>query len=104
MHDSRVHPIAFLPTSLMHYYSGQPMQSYTGVDSFRGALLRTVTRWQPQRGAIKRNPDLKGMPVVMALAHDEAASVIRCIEGGADDYLPKPINQPDVVSRASDQA
>ena len=41
---------------------------------------------------MKRGPNLKGVPVVMVLALDDTASVIRCIEAGADDYLPKPFN------------
>jgi adenylate cyclase len=32
------------------------------------------------------------VPVIMISAVDEAESVVRCIETGADDYLPKPFN------------
>ena len=32
------------------------------------------------------------VPVIMVSALDETDSVIRCIEAGADDYLPKPVN------------
>ncbi|MAG96272.1 MAG: adenylate cyclase [Rhodospirillaceae bacterium] len=41
---------------------------------------------------MKGDPRLKGLPVVMVSALDETSSVIRCIEAGADDYLPKPVN------------
>lgn len=41
---------------------------------------------------MKRDPNLKGVPVVMVSALDDTTSVIRCIEAGADDYLPKPLN------------
>ncbi len=41
---------------------------------------------------MKRDPNLKGVPVVMVSALDDTTSVIRCIEAGADDYLPKPFN------------
>ena len=42
--------------------------------------------------AIMADPDLKHIPVIMVSALDEMDSVIRCIELGAQDYLPKPAN------------
>jgi DNA-binding response OmpR family regulator len=39
---------------------------------------------------IKADDDLKALPVIMISAVDEMASVVRCIEMGAEDYLPKP--------------
>ena len=39
---------------------------------------------------LKADPDLKALPVIMISAVDEMASVVRCIEMGAEDYLPKP--------------
>jgi adenylate cyclase len=38
------------------------------------------------------------VPVIMISAVDETDSVVRCIESGADDYLPKPFNP--VILRA----
>ena len=38
------------------------------------------------------DPHLKNVPVVMVSAVDELESVVKCIELGAEDYLPKPIN------------
>ena len=32
------------------------------------------------------------LPVIMISALDDLESVVRCIELGADDYLPKPFN------------
>jgi len=39
---------------------------------------------------LKADPELRDIPVVMISALDELASVVRCIELGADDYLGKP--------------
>ncbi len=39
---------------------------------------------------LKADPDLKALPVIMISALDEMASIVRCIEMGAEDYLPKP--------------
>jgi len=39
---------------------------------------------------LKGSPDLKALPVIMISAIDEMASIVRCIEMGAEDYLPKP--------------
>ena len=38
------------------------------------------------------DPRLRHVPVIMISAVDEIDSVIRCIELGAEDYLPKPFN------------
>jgi serine phosphatase RsbU (regulator of sigma subunit) len=47
---------------------------------------------------LRADRDLSRIPVVMISAVDEIASVARCIELGAADYLPKPFNP--VVLRA----
>ncbi|MEI8312091.1 MAG: PP2C family protein-serine/threonine phosphatase, partial [Verrucomicrobiota bacterium] len=36
--------------------------------------------------------DIRHIPVIMISALDEIESVVRCIEAGAEDYLPKPFN------------
>lgn len=41
---------------------------------------------------IKADPVTRHIPVIMISALDELESVIRCIESGAEDYLPKPFN------------
>jgi GAF domain-containing protein len=43
-------------------------------------------------GAMKASEGLRHIPVIMISAVDEIDSVIRCIELGAEDYLPKPFN------------
>ena len=42
--------------------------------------------------AIKADPALRHLPVIMITAVDEVESAVRCIELGAMDYLPKPFN------------
>lgn len=42
--------------------------------------------------ALKADQKLRHLPVIMISAVDELDSVIRCIELGAEDYLPKPFN------------
>ena len=41
---------------------------------------------------IKSDPRLQHVPVIMISAVDEIESVVRCIEMGAEDYLPKPFD------------
>ena len=41
---------------------------------------------------LKADPRLRDVPVIMISGLREADSVIRCIEAGAEDYLPKPFN------------
>jgi CheY-like chemotaxis protein len=42
---------------------------------------------------LKANPDLNHIPVIMLTALDDLESVVRCIEMGAEDYLPKLPNE-----------
>jgi two-component system, cell cycle response regulator len=41
---------------------------------------------------LKANPRLRDIPVIMISAVEELESVVKCIELGAQDYLPKPFN------------
>jgi class 3 adenylate cyclase len=47
---------------------------------------------------LKATPGAEHVPVIMISAVDQTESVVRCIEIGADDYLPKPFNP--VILRA----
>lgn len=47
---------------------------------------------------IKADHKLRHIPVIMLTAVDEPASTVRCIENGAEDYVPKPFNP--VILRA----
>ena len=42
---------------------------------------------------IKTDMALRHIPVIMISAVDDMESVVRCIELGAEDYLPKPFNR-----------
>jgi class 3 adenylate cyclase len=50
---------------------------------------------------IKRDMRLRHVPVIMISAIDELESVVRCIELGAEDYLPKPFNATLLQARVS---
>ena len=41
---------------------------------------------------LKADPNLRAIPVIVLSALDEIGSVVRCIELGAEDYLPKPFD------------
>src|SRR5262249_10259351 len=41
---------------------------------------------------IKADPRVRHTPVIMISALDDMAAVVRCIEMGAEDYLPKPFD------------
>ena len=41
---------------------------------------------------LKADERLREIPVIMISGLEETASVVRCIEAGAEDYLPKPFN------------
>lgn len=46
---------------------------------------------------IKADASLREIPVIMVSGLDEVASVVRCIEEGAEDYLSKPLD-PTILS------
>jgi len=41
---------------------------------------------------LKANPDLSGLPVIVISAAEQMESAVKCIESGAEDFLPKPFN------------
>lgn len=50
---------------------------------------------------VKADNKLRHIPVIMITALDEIHSVARCIEMGAEDYLPKPFNPVLLMARVS---
>jgi signal transduction histidine kinase len=51
--------------------------------------------------AMKSDVRLREIPVVMISGIDDLESVVRCIERGAEDYLPKPFNPTLLRARVS---
>ncbi len=49
--------------------------------------------------AIKSDPFLRHLPVIVASGMNELESVARCIELGAEDFLPKPVNSTILRAR-----
>ena len=50
---------------------------------------------------LKGDSDLRHIPVVMVTSVDDVESAVRCIELGADDYLPKPIDPVLLTARVN---
>jgi CheY-like chemotaxis protein len=50
---------------------------------------------------LKAAPATRDIPVIMISALDDMASVVRCIERGAEDYLPKPFDPTLLRARVS---
>jgi class 3 adenylate cyclase len=48
---------------------------------------------------IRENPVTATLPVVMVTALDPTQERVKGIEAGADDFLSKPINQPELLAR-----
>ena len=49
--------------------------------------------------ALRANPDTEMLPVVMVTALDQSEERIKGIEAGADDFLSKPVSQPELLAR-----
>ena len=50
---------------------------------------------------MKADPATRDLPVIMISALDDVASVVRCIERGAEDHLPKPFDPVLLRARIS---
>jgi DNA-binding response OmpR family regulator len=51
--------------------------------------------------ALKNDPKLSGLPVIVISAADQLETAVKCIEAGAEDYLPKPFNPTLLHARAT---
>ena len=49
--------------------------------------------------ALRADPDTGILPVVMVTALDPAQERVKGLEAGADDFLSKPINAPELLAR-----
>ncbi len=48
---------------------------------------------------LKGNPNTRDIPIVMVTALNEVGDVERAVECGADDFLTKPVNKLELVTR-----
>jgi two-component system sensor histidine kinase/response regulator len=48
---------------------------------------------------IRIQPDLAGIPIIFLSAADDKAFIVRALEAGAVDYVTKPFNQTELISR-----
>ena len=52
---------------------------------------------------LKANPDWKDIPVIFLSAADDKELIVRALEAGGVDYLTKPFNQAELISRVRTQ-
>ncbi|MBM4233153.1 MAG: phosphate regulon transcriptional regulatory protein PhoB [Gammaproteobacteria bacterium] len=48
---------------------------------------------------VKRDPNLRDLPIIMLTARAEEADKVAGLEGGADDYVTKPFSPRELVAR-----
>jgi two-component system cell cycle response regulator len=48
---------------------------------------------------LKKDPATRDIPIVMVTALNEVADVERAVECGADDFVTKPVNKLELVTR-----
>jgi DNA-binding response OmpR family regulator len=48
---------------------------------------------------LKHHPTTRAIPVLMLTAQSDGVSIMAGIEGGAEAYLSKPVDLPDIVRR-----
>jgi two-component system cell cycle response regulator len=50
---------------------------------------------------IRSDPGIRDIPVVMVTALNEVGDVERAVDAGADDFLTKPVNRHELVTRVT---
>lgn len=50
---------------------------------------------------IRNNPQTQMIPVILVTALDDMASKIKGLDSGANDFLSKPVNRPELIARTS---
>lgn len=50
---------------------------------------------------IRSDPGLRDIPVIMVTALNEVGDVERAVDAGADDFLTKPVNRLELVTRVT---
>jgi two-component system alkaline phosphatase synthesis response regulator PhoP len=48
---------------------------------------------------LKKNPDTRDIPIIMVTALNEVGDVERAVDSGADDFLTKPVNKLELITR-----
>ncbi|MFG0245648.1 MAG: two-component system response regulator [Phycisphaerales bacterium JB052] len=48
---------------------------------------------------LKKNPDTRDIPIIMVTALNEVGDVERAVDAGADDFLTKPVNKLELLTR-----
>ena len=48
---------------------------------------------------LKKNPDTRDIPIIMVTALNEVGDVERAVDAGADDFLTKPVNKLELITR-----
>lgn len=51
--------------------------------------------------ALKSDPHLRDLPVIVTSSVEGLDNIVRCIELGAEDYIPKPVNKTLLNARVS---
>jgi len=54
-------------------------------------------------GQLKKNPDWKDIPVIFLSTADDKSFIIRALEAGGVDYVTKPFNPAELISRVRTQ-
>src|SRR5271154_6039345 len=52
---------------------------------------------------LKENPDWKDIPVIFLSAADDKDLIVRALDAGGVDYITKPVNQAELISRVRKQ-
>ena len=53
-------------------------------------------------GILRKDPQNAGLPVIMVTAKDKESDIVQSLERGADDYIVKPINKKELLSKIED--
>lgn len=50
-------------------------------------------------GNLRKNPEYSHMVIVMLTGRDKESDIVKALEAGADDYVGKPFNQTELLTK-----